>query len=202
MGNFGSTQAMITVLKNNKALLGNRKSLFRSKKDYISSKKTYSSISGEFFDYKTASPELLEEIRQKFIKERRKEAIKNGLLLAFIISVCIFLTYIFFISETNSLNKSSNEIKPKETKQFRLIIKDGDEWIDAGNYENAIIQYTRAAKLFPNQFEVEYRICLGYSYLCRYDQKECEKGKEIVLKTIEKYPNENKMKELVQFFSD
>jgi len=49
---------------------------------------------------------------------------------------------------------------------------------------------------------VEYRICLGYSYLCRYDQKECEKGKEIVLKTIEKYPNENKMKELVQFFSD
>jgi len=107
MGNFGSTQAMITVLKNNKALLGNRKSLFRSKKDYISSKKTYSSISGEFFDYKTASPELLEEIRQKFIKERRKEAIKNGLLLAFIISVCIFLTYIFFISETNSLNKSS-----------------------------------------------------------------------------------------------
>ena len=84
--------------------------------------------------------------------------------------------------------------------QFNLIIKDADEWMEIGNFENAIFQYNRASKLIPNQFAVEYRICLGYSYLCRYDQKECEKGKEILQKTLNKFPNKSELLELKKYF--
>ena len=200
MGGFGSAQSMITAMKNNRALLGERKSLFRSKKDYITTKNKYDKISGEFFDYKTASPELLEEIRKKFIYKRKKSAVLNVLFFLFIIFLSSILTSKLFLSEKNSIKPITNQIPNGILNEFNLIIKDADEWMDIGNFENAIIQYTRASKLIPNQFDIEYRICLSYSYLCRYDQLECEKGKEIVLKTIEKFPNEDKLKDLAVFF--
>jgi tetratricopeptide (TPR) repeat protein len=202
MGGFGSAQSMITAMKNNRALLGNKKLLFRSKKDYISTKNKYDEISGEFFNYKTASPELLEEIRKKFIYKRKKRALINAILFLFIVFISFFLTYKLYLSEVNSIKPITTEIPKSIINQFNLIIKDADEWMEIGNFENAIIQYTRASKLIPNQYDVEYRICLSYSYLCRYDQLECEKGREIVMKTIEKFPNENKLKDLAIFFND
>jgi len=200
MGGFGSAQSMNTVMKNNRALLGKRKSFFRSKKDYITTKNKYDKISGEFFDYKIASPELLEEIRKKFIYKRKKSAVIHILLFLFIVFLSSILTYKLYLSEKNSIKPITNQIPNGILNEFNLIIKDADEWMDIGNFENAIIQYTRASKLIPNQFDIEYRICLSYSYLCRYDQLECEKGKEIVLKTIEKFPNEDKLKDLAVFF--
>lgn len=71
MGGFGSVQSMNTIMKNNRALLSKRKSLFASKKDYIGT--SPEKADEEFVDYKTASPELLEEIRLRLQKEKKSE---------------------------------------------------------------------------------------------------------------------------------
>ena len=195
-----SSGSMNTVMKNNKALLRKRVSIFKSKKDYIQSKSTYDSITDEFFDYKTASPELLEEIRKKYIYKRKKSSIINISLVVLSLFLCFFLTFKLYLTDKNSSKPDLNKIPNRTLMQFNLIIKDADEWMEIGNFENAIFQYNRASKLIPNQFAVEYRICLGYSYLCRYDQKECEKGKEILQKTLNQFPNKSELLELKKYF--
>jgi tetratricopeptide (TPR) repeat protein len=195
-----SSGSMNTVMKNNKALLRKRVSIFKSKKDYIQSKSTYDSITDEFFDYKTASPELLEEIRKKYIYKRKKSSIINISLVVLSLFLCFFLTFKLYLTDKNSNKPDLNKIPNRTLMQFNLIIKDADEWMEIGNFENAIFQYNRASKLIPNQFAVEYRICLSYSYLCRYDQKECEKGKEILQKTLNKFPNKSELLELKKYF--
>lgn len=203
MGGFGSAQSMNTIMKNNRAQLGKRKSMFSSKKDYIGSSKE--SEQEEFIDHKAASPELLEEIRSKLLKERAK-SFKVSLLFFLLISVFSIGVTFHYFTNVKKANENQKTAKvesfkiSKKNKDFLLIIKDADEWMEIGKFENAIFQYTRASKLIPNQFDVEYRICLSYSYLCRYNQLECEKGKEILFETMEKFPNEEKLKELAIYF--
>ncbi|MBC8884581.1 hypothetical protein H9X57_18035 [Flavobacterium piscinae] len=56
------------------------------------------------------------------------------------------------------------------------------------------------AKLIPNQFDVEYRICLGYAYLCRYENLECEQGKIALEQAISTFPNQQKLIELRKYY--
>jgi hypothetical protein len=203
MGGFGSAQSMNTIMKNNRALIGKRKSMFSSKKDYIGS--SQEKEEEEFVDYKTASPELLEEIRIKLSNEK-KASFRLSVLLFLLISIpAIGLTYHLFgndksiekiqLIETNDLFLIS-----KTHKDFQLLIKDGDEWMETGNFENAIFRYKSAAKLIPNQFSVEYRICVGYAYLCRYEHLECEQGKIALEQAISNFPNQEKLMNLKKYY--
>lgn len=200
MGGFGSAQSMNTIMKNNRALIGKRKSMFSSKKDYIGS--SQENEEEEFVDYKTASPELLEEIRNKLLKEKKKSFIVNILFILLIITFTIAVTIYYFANvqkakENQNIEKVESFKLSKTHKDFQLLIKDGDEWMETGNFENAIFRYNSASKLIPNQLDVEYRICLSYSYLCRYDKKDCEKGREILAETRKKFPDDRKLKDLV-----
>ncbi|RXR31868.1 hypothetical protein EQG68_09365 [Flavobacterium piscinae] len=190
-------------MKNNRALIGKRKSMFSSKKDYLSS--PYENEHTEFIDHKTASPELLEEIRNKLLKEKKKSFIVNILFILLIIAFTIAVTIYYFSNvkkaDENQKTAQIESFKLSKThKDFQLLIKDGDEWMETGNFENAIFRYKSAAKLIPNQFDVEYRICLGYAYLCRYENLECEQGKIALEQAISTFPNQQKLIELRKYY--
>lgn len=198
-----SSGSMNTVMKNNKALLKKKASLFKSKKSYIESKSEYDSLTDEFFDYKTASPQLLDEIRRKFKRERRKEITINALIaLVGLVSGSIVMLYIFTngfnTNEGNTGLDSPSSIKLQ--KKIEFYIKDGDLWLNQGDFENAIFQYKNALKIDSKNFIIYHRICLGYSYLCRYEQKQCDIGKEELEKSLIKFPDKKELLELKRYY--
>ena len=198
-----SSGSMNTVMKNNKALLKKKVSLFKSKKSYIEAKSAYDSLTDEFFDYKTATPELLEEIRHKFKLQRRKENRINA-LIAFVVLIVTSILMLYLFS--NVFNKQENNAaldNPaaiKLQKKIEFYINDGDLWLNQGDFENAIFQYKKASKIDSNNFVIHYRICLGYSYLCRYEQKQCAIGKEELDKSIIKFPDKKELIELKRYY--
>ncbi|MBN8567138.1 MAG: tetratricopeptide repeat protein [Flavobacteriales bacterium] len=202
MGGFGSAQSMNTIMKNNRALIGKRKSMFSSKRDYIGS--SHEKVEEEFVDYKTASPELLEEIRIKLINEK-KASFRLSVLLFLLISIpAIGLTYHLFGNdksiENKQLTEKSKTFQDSISKKFIFYIEDGDEWLNQGKIENALFQYNKALELDSNNFSTHYRICLAYSYLCRYDNLLCKEGKTHLEETLQKFPNESKLNDFKRFY--
>jgi tetratricopeptide (TPR) repeat protein len=202
MGGFGSVQSMNTIMKNNRALIGKRKSMFSSKKEYMGS--SHEKDPEEFIDYKTASPELLEEIRIKLSNEK-KASFRLSILLFLLISIpAIGFTYYLF--ENNKSMVYNQPIEKRESfqdsisKKFNFYIEDGDEWLNQGKFENALFQYNKALELDTNNFSTHYRICLAYSYLCRYDNLFCQEGKTHLEETLQKFSNESKLNDFKPFY--
>ncbi len=81
-GYYGSPK---TVLKNNKDLLGKKNRLTR--KDYIGTKDVYTE------DSTKATPELLEQIRKKAIKENRRNRNQQILFVILIVFAFILIFY-------------------------------------------------------------------------------------------------------------
>jgi hypothetical protein len=82
----GSVAGMITSLKANKRSKGDN--LFKREKSYYKEK-----INIEKLLKKKSTPEQLKSIRQKLIKENKRNQIKN-LKILIIVSIVIILTYI------------------------------------------------------------------------------------------------------------
>ncbi len=203
MGGFGSIQSMNTIMKNNRALLGKRKSMFSSRKEYISSLDEKKPT--EFVDHITASPELLKEIRNKLLNEKKVSFRLSLMLFLLIVTPVIGLTFYFFTHAEKTENSQQivqSELlqNTKTKKDFLLLIKDGDEWMETGHFENALFRYKSAAKLIPNQFDVQYRICLGYAYLCRYENINCEEGKTELDKAISDFPDRKELTDLTTYY--
>lgn len=205
MSDFGSISAMNQSLKNNRSLLGERKKFFTSHSDYVKAKNQYIRITGEAFDYKSASKEELAKIRTKFTLQRNK-SIKLQILSLILILVTSLLLVKYAIIEPNKksellrLQEQQLNLKSKLNLQFAFFIKDGNTWFDKGKYENALFQYKKAYKLKPEDYKANYHLCLGYGYLCIYKNKDCNEGKEIWIKTIEKYPESTELKYLQRLF--
>jgi hypothetical protein len=202
MGGFGSVQSMNTIMKNNRALLGKRKSMFTSKKEYIghANEKELE----EFIDYKSASPELLEEIRTKLKKEKKASLRLSIFLFLFLVIVALWFTFYLFGNDTK-IEKSRQIVKNEVfqdsiSKIIIFYIEDGDEWLNQGKFENALFQYKKALELDSTNLSVEYRVCLAYSYLCRYDNLMCHEGDAHLKSVIEKFPNEDKLLEFKKFY--
>jgi predicted nucleic acid-binding Zn ribbon protein len=91
----GSTQSMITIIKNNRAMLSEKKSFFKSKKDGYSLSEKESVVS-RFIDHQQASPNILEEIRLRLQKERRQR-IRVNILIWFLLFVLVFVGFNFLL---------------------------------------------------------------------------------------------------------
>lgn len=80
---FGGVQGMITSLKNNSNLIGRRKKYFNQKGEtkYLKTRT----------NFKKASPELINKIREKSKKENRKARIIQIIFLIIIITLVIYL---------------------------------------------------------------------------------------------------------------
>lgn len=215
MSGAGHLQSMQAVLRNNRKLLRKR-SIFKKDSSFLSSRKEYLKAAKGEVDFKTISKEELSLLRDKVIKQRRIESLRAW-IITFLIGVPI-IAFGFYISN-NIIQKKNQKLHElflqeqktqqnlevveieEKLKKHEFFIKDGDYWIEQGKWENAIHQYKNAVKLFPKKYNANYRLALAYSYNCKYEKMDCEKGYGLVKKLLEFAPNDNDLLDLERVFS-
>ena len=77
----------------------------------------------------------------------------------------------------------------EKLNNYAFFISEGDKWIEKQSWNNAIFQYKNAVKEFPEKYEANYRLALGYSYKCKFKNKDCEKGMRLVERLLKVNPN-------------
>ena len=216
MSGAGHMHSMNTILRNNRNLL-RKMSVFKRDSSFMSTRKAYlKALQGEV-DIKKLSKQELRRIREKVIKNQRKESIKVLTLSILITIPFLILSYNLYENFIQYQNKKLNEnfVSDKELEKVLIIrenqkkedkydffINDGDKWIEKRNWNNAIIQYKNAVKEFPEKYEANYRLALGYSYNCKFQHKDCEKGLILVERLLKVNPNNSDLLILKKIMSE
>ena len=197
-------QSMNTIIRNNRNLL-RKISIFKKDSSFMSGRKAYlKALQGEV-DIRKLSKQELRKIREKVIKERKKESLKFWIISLLITIPLIIFSYNLYGNFVQYQNKKLNENfvqdkelekilierkKQEKTDKYYFLIADGDKWIEKQNWENAIFQYKNAVREFPTKYEANYRLALGYSYNCKYSNLDCEKGSKLVERLLRVNPND------------
>lgn len=203
LGGFGSINHMIVTLRNNRNLLPAKRSYFR-KKDYKAIKNEYYKAVGGSFNIKKTSPEQLKAIRKKIRSKRKREAQQFIILLCLGLPLIAFTLYITFNNFHFGFPKLEQvkevDIEKAKQEKYLFYINDGDTWLKKEDWYNAIFQYKNALKLYPNDFDANYRLALSYSYRCQYEFEDCEIGKKLIDKLEKQFPNNEDIKAVKAIF--
>ncbi|WP_334113043.1 hypothetical protein [Paucihalobacter sp.] len=187
MGGEGSIQGMITTLRNNKKLLRSKR-MFKKERSFLNLKQEYFKAAGGRLAFKEASKEDLLKIRQKIIQERTKNTVLFSLVAALIFS-CVFYLSIQFLRNERKVEEQQQAAQfKKQEKLFLKYLIEGDEWFEKGSCYNSIFSYERALEIFPDNYDVNYRIVTVYAVQCEMDYKNCFKAKELLESLFVKYP--------------
>lgn len=205
MSGAGHMHSMNTILRNNKNLL-RKISIFKKNNSFMSARKEYiKALNGEI-DIKKLSKQELRIIREKVIREREKENIKNSVISILIMIPVIWLSYNLYNNfiqyQNEKLNDSYvydkeleqikiNNEKQEKIEQYYFYIENGDEWIEKQNWKNAIFQYKNAVREYPEKYEANYRLALAYSYNCKFQNQDCEKGSKLIERLLKVNPDDS-----------
>ena len=212
---MGHLQGLRVILKNNRQML-RKTGLFKKDQSFLSSRKEYLKAAKGQVDFKTISKSELRALREKVIKNRKANNLKVWLItLAIVAPFLIYGLYIFTGSEqwtkesiqTGKINNDHEQqilLDQKLTddlNEFNYLINEGDKWIEKRNWNNAIYRYEQAVKLFPNEFEGNYRLALAHSYSCKDGNMNCEIGQKITNRLLNSFPNDSRLIELKTAFN-
>ncbi|MBJ2175609.1 hypothetical protein JBL43_15260 [Aureibaculum sp. A20] len=199
MGGEGSMQSMITILRNNKNLL-RKKSFFKRDRTFLSTRKEYYKASKGKINLKKASKQELKIIRERVIKQRKFENIKIWFVtISLLLPILFFILYSTNVFENQKLDniEDQKDIYLKEhINTYSYYLDEGDKWIEKRHWNNAIYRYQQAVKLFPNEYEANYRLALAYSYNCKFDKKNCEAGKRLTTRLLKNYSEDKNLQKL------
>jgi len=213
----GNLQGMRVILRNNRQLL-RKTGLFKKNQSFLSSRKEYLKAAKGEVDFKTISKSELRALREKVIKNRKTENLRTWIITLVIIAPILFYGVYFFYqssiknqqilerqqqnTETNKilLDRKENQKLNADLNRYFEVISEGDLWIEKKNWNNAIYKYEQAVRLFPNEFEANYRLVLAYSYRCQNENKNCEVGKKLMNRLLKYFPEESNLIELKRAF--
>lgn len=199
-----SSRAMTTILRNNRNLL-RKKNIFKKDRTFLSTRKEYYKAAKGELNLKKASKKDLLLIRKKIIKQRRLDSLIGWTLVTvFLGLILIFGIYAYNKSSVDIIeqNETNKEIYlDQNLNEYTFLLEDGDKWIKEKNWNNAIYRYEQAVKLFPEEFESNYRLALAYSYNCEYKNEDCEIGKKLTNKLLFYAPQDKNLLELQNLFT-
>lgn len=189
MAGGGSIQGMIISLRNNKHLLRPKRSFLNQRKEFLKAAK------GEI-NLKKATKQELELLRKEIYQERKRQRKIDvtiwsciGIIL---LSIGILLTNTLKVQIQES-EKVSYDIK---MANYLQLIEEGDEWLTKRSWNNAIFQYKKALEIFPEEYDIHYRLTYAFCLSCEADFKNCNKAKEKLDKLLLQYPNKSELLEL------
>ena len=195
----GSIQGMIVSLRNNRKLLRNRNP-FQRRHGFEKLRKEYIKYSQGKVESRSLSKRELQAIRKKIEEETRKDTIKMTIV------ACIILIVVFSLGVRlyDTFRRNQEIIAQKEltskTEQYLFYINDGDEWLQKRHWHNAIFQYLLAKKIFPNEYDVNYRLALAYGSKCKYENSGCAVGSELLTKLKHQFPDKEELHSLDEMF--
>ena len=184
----GSVQAMLTILRNNKLLL-RKKNIFKRERTFLSIKQEYIRAIPGPYHFKHATREELKRIREKVLKNRKKDALKEwtwtGTVVLFLVIFSIYLSIsigsYLFPTPTLEINPYDQiRIQEENQERFTFFVQSGDEWMQNLQYGNAVFQYQNALELYPNRSEIKLKLAEAMTYQCYYDGRDCEKAKAYI----------------------
>lgn len=200
----GSIQNMRNTLKNNSDILRKRIRLFERKTEFQRLKESYRKASGQLADYKTATAEEREFIRQKVLTERKRD-FRNRLLLIGILAASA--TSLLVITSINPTSTNRNVQSPYIEKSMRANIPsyqkslmEGEEMMEKGQWFFAAGHFENALSVAPTDSVASYKLALAYCELCLNGGSACEKANELVRELIEESSQPEKYKRLKSLY--
>ena len=206
MGWGGSVLSMIQTLRNNRKML-RRKTPFKKNYAYFQNREAYLKTPNHELNFKSATPEQIEEVRAKTIQQESKQASIRTAVLAIVgtMVLFVFIGLLFYWQQQDILfaNYEKQEKEKQEIvelkvqeKLFAQFIDDGDDWLTQSKWENAVHFYNLALEIFPTNIDAKHRLAIGYVYTCRYDNLNCEEARSLIGTLIETNPANKKFYEL------
>ncbi|UTW62636.1 hypothetical protein KFE98_00320 [bacterium SCSIO 12741] len=199
-GGGGGILDMIIRLRYNRELLKNSS---RFKNGYFQNKEFYEAeLKKRDLNYKTATPEQLEEIRMELmLYHQRNQKLRwvVTVVVSIILVIGIWAIVNMVIADFGSPSPGNSRIEKenlerekqlqKQEKQYDFYLEDGDKWLNKGHYHNAVYQYELAVKAHPERFYPQYRYGLALVYQCNYDQENCDLAGQQLEELIRLFPN-------------
>ncbi|WP_435624723.1 hypothetical protein [Flagellimonas sp.] len=199
MGGEGSIQSMIVILRNNKKLL-HKRNPFRRGSGFERLRDDYRKFSQGEIETKTVTKSQLREIRRKVIEENRKENIRIW-VIGIVVSIFAVGFTMMGYKGIQNYEAELDEIKiKKSTDKYLFYIQDGDKWLEKGHHHNAVFQYLLAKRIYPNEYNVNYRLTLTYGSWCKYNRTGCAEGKRIYDNLKVQFPEKKELEELEKYF--
>ncbi len=198
MASFGSLNHMVITLRNNAKLLRKR-SLFKKERSFLRGEEMEFKHSYQGIPSKPVSKEKLQKIKEKIQQEQRRDRNKLMLITLFFLPLIVFSVYTAFKDFTFGFPKlitsNNHELIPLQEKQkkYYFYIEDGDAWLAKHHYNNAIFQYRNALKVFPSEYDAQYRLALALSYQCQYKFEGCEEGNKLIHRLLQNDPTNEKL---------
>jgi len=202
MGGLFST--MQRQIMRNEAAKAARRYVLLDRRKKLTYPKGYSNI--KEFNFPKVSKKELKYIKEAIRSDIKKDKIRNTIFLIIlsISALIVVLNYVDFsipkeahvneIQENNYLSENINE--------YSFLLDDGDQWIEKGNWNNAVYRYEQAVRLFPHKYEANYRLALAYSYHCQFKNKNCNLGEKLTDKLLKYHPDEINLIKLKAAFQD
>ena len=205
MSGSGHNHSFNTILHNNRLLL-KRRNIFRKSDSFLDSRRAYLKAAKGEINLRSATKEELAKLRSTVIRNRRKEMIRTWLISIFITIPILFLSiqiYSFFANRAISaetqkdkqeqIQKLENEsqLEKRKAKEYVFLLSDGDNWLEKGNFRNAIHQYERAVELYPNKFDANLKLVQAHFLKCKKENDEsCSEGTLILERMKRLFPDE------------
>lgn len=199
MGGEGSIQSMITILRNNKNML-RRKSVFRRETGFARLRTEYRNYTKGRIDSEPITEKELSEIREKIKKQNRRHNLRLASLSIIFFSLVIGFTIKIYNNFNDYQIEVGNKVTKNDTKKYLFYLEDGDQWLEKGQFHNAIFQYLLAKEIYPTEYNVNYRLVLAYGGKCRYEQYGCAEGLRILENLKLQFPDKNELDSLDDYF--
>jgi len=198
MGWGGSALHMIISYRNNMKML-RKLPIFKHKRTYLQSRKKYEGAA-KGLNLKTASKEELAAIRDRIVRQQRKQTViaTTILIIAGIMGLVLFVQFRETLRQDEEIlanmpipEKQEQEYKTK--KKYLFYINDGDEWLQLNNWHNAIYQFKMAIELYPTDYQARYRLALAYTYRCQDEKENCKEAHELMANLMTEHPEDVKL---------
>ncbi|MCB0373345.1 MAG: hypothetical protein KDD31_10075 [Muricauda sp.] len=190
---------MITILRNNRKLLRKRNP-FQRGFGFEKLRKEYRTYAQGKLDSRPLSKRERQAIREKIEAENRKDTIKMTLVAILILIALLGLGIrLYGTFQRNQEFIAQKELASK-TEQYLFYINDGDKWLNQQHWHNAIFQYLLAKNIFPNEYDVNYRLIMAYGGKCKFEGSGCTDGSELLAKLRRQFPNSKDLQPLEEMF--
>lgn len=202
MGGQGSMMAMIKSLRNNRKLL-RKNSRFKKDRSFLNLKETDLKGATGKPTFNAYSKEAIKKIKLKFKRRRKRE--KVFFVFLGLIGLFLFVTLGRFLVEDalQEQNDSRIELIQKKERLYLKHIEFEDRWFSQGKWKNAIFYYKQGVELYPDDYEINYRLVRAYSLHCKNDLENCAEAKalldDILIKFSDKETQLSELKEVLNF---
>ena len=178
--------AMLNSLKNNKKLL-RPKRLFLNQRNNL-----LKATPGKLEVYPLSKNDLI-SISQKLNSESRNSKRKWRIVFFMLLIPVIIFFHQVVQNQIKLEDQMKRQVYQSKKIEYLELIADGDQWLQKRKWHNAIFQYEKAIEIFPNEFDIHYRLAYAYSLRCKNEFINCKDAKNELDDLLDEFPQKSEL---------